>query len=415
MESVFEAQCNDLALTEIPSGKGYALFIAVLPVFMMYKVPVIGLGVSTTMIIIGFFYAALIIFKDFQEHGWLLRIAKITIPFLVYLVYATQRSIGDMTNAIQIILVAFHLIAIATGAVNAAYLKRCIVWISVFAASLVMLQTVLYYALGVHLPCIISSLCLDNLSSYGEWISTGVRSIDNMYRPSAFFLEPSHFSQYTFVALIMLLFCEEPKIKTAGWISLGIVATTSGMGMGLVAGIWICYLFRGLRSLPFFQKVIRFILFFAAAIIIIMILYQIPFFQSALSRVFSPIAHSKKNYNAIWGRTLYWETYISPLNGKELIFGLGYKELPAQYFTGLMELIYCSGIVGVVFFYIMFLTAAVRATGISRMIALIICGLIPIANLTSFINMTYYIGVVVCFYLEDNRLTSDEAVVQFGG
>ena len=39
-----------LLIEKIP-GRGYALFIALLPVLMMYQVPAVGIGVSTAMIL----------------------------------------------------------------------------------------------------------------------------------------------------------------------------------------------------------------------------------------------------------------------------------------------------------------------------------------------------------------------------
>ena len=138
-------------ITEHTSGKGYALFIAVLPILMMYKVPAIGIGVSTTMIIVSFFYAASVIFNDILLNNGRFRIAKIVIPFVIYLLYVVIKSIGDTVNMIQTMLIIVHIVAFSMGAVNTECLKKYIIAISAAAAILTMIQTILHYVFGVHL------------------------------------------------------------------------------------------------------------------------------------------------------------------------------------------------------------------------------------------------------------------------
>ena len=130
-------------------GKGYALFIAILPILMMYKVPFVGIGVSTAMIIISFFYAEAVLFYDLLANKGKLRIAKIVVPFVIYLLYVVVKSMGDTVNVIQTLLIIIHILAFSTGAVNIAYLKKYIIGIAVLAAVLTMLQTLLHYGLNL--------------------------------------------------------------------------------------------------------------------------------------------------------------------------------------------------------------------------------------------------------------------------
>lgn len=126
---------------------------------------------------------------------------------------------------------------------------------------------------------------------------------------------------------------------------------------------------------------------------VFLFLCQFAFFRSALERIFSPVQYSQDSYNAIWGRTLYWDAYIAPMSGSQLLFGFGYAQLPEEYFTGLMELIYCSGLLGVVLYYFAMLTTALRCKGVPRITSVLLCGLMLVANTTSLISMTYYIGI----------------------
>lgn len=402
-------------ITEHTSGKGYALFIAVLPIFMMYKVPAIGIGVSTTMIIVSFFYAASVIFNDILLNNGRFRIAKIVIPFVIYLLYVVIKSIGDTVNMIQTMLIIVHIVAFSMGAVNTECLKKYIIAISAAAAILTMIQTILHYVFGVHLPCIAPDLCLDSLQYYRGIILTGYQETSSLYRPSAFFLEPSHLTQYSFVGLLLCLFHGKRQIPAAVCISLGMVSTTSGMGIMLAGGIWFLYVLDIIRKSEFSSKIAKSACCLLGMITALCILYQFEFFRSALQRVFSPVKYSQNNYNAIWGRTLYWDKYISPMGGRELIFGFGYINLPDIYFTGLMELIYCSGIIGVALYYFAMIKTAVLYKGISRIIAGLLCGLMLIANSTSLIWMTYYIGSLIVFGLEEyfNEIKDEKEIYIF--
>lgn len=412
MKNVSAIQKDQILSDENRSGRGYALFISVLPVLMMYKVPLAGIGVSTAMIIISFFYAAAVIFYDILKNQWKLRIAKIVIPFVLYLVYVVIKSAGDTVNMIQTMLIIIHIVAFSTGAVNIECLKRNIIRIALLAAVLTMIQTVLHYLLGVHLPCIAPNFCLDSLQYYRSFILTGFQETSSLYRPSAFFLEPSHLTQYSFVALLLCLFHGKKQYAAAVCISLGMVATTSGMGIMLVGGIWCLSVWDMIRKSEASGRMIKFSGCLLGMLTAVCILYQFEFFRSALQRIFSPVQYSQSNYNAIWGRTLHWNTYISPMGGKDLLLGYGYIHLPDIYFTGLMELIYCSGILGIILYYFAMIKTAICYRGIPRLVAGILCGLMLVANSTSIIWMTYYVGILVVFGLERYMKENEDDILQ---
>ena len=398
---------TNVLFESVPS-KGYALFIALLPVLMMYKVPVIGMGVSTVMIIIGFFYAALVIFRDFLKNEKKLRIAKMVLPFIMYLIYTTIRSAGNLTNVLQTILLIFHIFAISTGAVNVKYLKKYFLFIATMAALLVTVQTLLYYAFNFHLPGIIPNLCLDNLDYYHQWILTGYPEIESMYRPSAFFLEPSHFAHYCVVAISFCLLEGKPQIIRALCLSLGVIMTTSGMGIAVVIFIWLWYALKKIRNQDLTHKAINIVGLCIVVVLILVILIQFPFFQRLLSRVLSPVKYSKDSYNAIWGRTLYWDTYITPLNGRDLLVGVGYGSLPKDdYFTGLMEMLYCTGVVGACLFYVSLLPFLFSKNFFSICVAISIGGLMILANLNGTITLIYLYGTMVALLARRKDLENE--------
>jgi len=66
------------------------------------------------------------------------------------------------------------------------------------------------------------------------------------YRPSAFFLEPSHFAVYCIPVIVTTLFSrtgdEKRERQIALFISTGVLLSTSGMGIGVVIICWAFYL-----------------------------------------------------------------------------------------------------------------------------------------------------------------------------
>ncbi len=98
----------------------------------------------------------------------------------------------------------------------------------------------------------------------------------SIFRPSAFFLEPSHLSVYGLVFLIYSLF-QKDDLKDAAIVSLAILCTGSGIGLVMTALVFIIYCLLKFRkhlvrtlglviggaimagwmlTLPFFQQVI---------------------------------------------------------------------------------------------------------------------------------------------------------------
>lgn len=369
-------------------SKGYSLLLALLPVFMMYKVPVINLGVSTTMIFISAIFAILLIVVNKK-----LYIVPTVCAFLAYFFYIAFKS--NITGVCLCIAIIIHLLVIANGAIDEKSLKKYFEVISCIAAVCVIIQFFIHLFFNVHIPLIRIDWCLDEMEKYRSAITTGIES-EGIYRPSAFFLEPSHFAQYASIGLASSLLLGKPNYKKALLISMGIIFTTSGMGIVLVAAIWCAFPFIATNGLDN-KKLKRIILLSVIGAAVIVVLLQMPFFQNALKRITVSNTYSSSQYSAIWGRTLYWSTYISPMNGIDLAFGYGAANLPDVYFTGVMSIIYSYGVVGLILFYLALLILFKKANNrCAKLLTVIYAGLLIVANLTNFINTIYYIGYLLC-------------------
>lgn len=376
----------------VKESKLYSVFLAILPVIMMYRVPVIGMGFATVMIACGMAYCAIVILSNLSSNS-----ALYLIPFIMYFVYVMTKSTGS--NILLCIAILVHFYAICMGAVNVPYLRKTIEVISLIAAICVVMQFLWHSLTGNHIQMINLNWCLSEMNQYRSNILTGIGQAEPIYRPSAFFLEPSHMTNYASVGLISCLLLGRPNYIKAAAISLGVVCTTSGMGIVLVGGIWAIFPFIATKKLDGL-KIKRILILLSLFLVAVSVLYQLPFFKNALNRITgSSSTYSSTQYNAIWGRTLYWQTYISPMSGKELLLGYGNSALPDVYFTGLMTIVYSYGLIGVCLLYFSLVMLLLRSKNNGcKLLLLIYGGLLPLANLTSFITMIFYLGSVLSLH-----------------
>ncbi len=385
---------KQVGVIRIERGTGYAVLLSILSVIMMYKVPVVNMGFATVLIAVSMVYAVFLILTNFQRIKF-----SLVLPICLYALWNMIRSGGDASAILLCIAIIVHVTAISTGCVNGNVLKKMIVGISCIAAIGVIIQQIVHIVFSVHVPMIATDYILDSMKdSYLKLLLTGYGEIDSGYRPSAFFLEPSHFSQYCFIGIAISLLDEKTKnIPKAILISIGILCTTSGMGMAILVAVWIYYYFMRVKSVSLVQKIQRIAIYAVIGIIVVVVALQIPSIQFAISRVFGTEAGE---YNAIDGRFFWWDSYMTKLSGTEWIFGLGADKLPDVYFTGIMELLYCYGIIGAVLFYGILLRFFKGKSAEVRFVTLMLGVLMIFANFTGFISLIFYFGTLINFAIE---------------
>lgn len=368
----------------------YTIGISLLPVIMMYKVPVVNLGFSTFIIALLMIPAGIVIILNAKKS---IKLNQLT-PFYIYLLYACTKS--SMQMVILLFSVFVHLFAISYGIMDVNLLKRIVKKVAVIAALAVMLQTISHILFNYHIQMININWCLDSMERYRSIITTGVGKSETLYRPSAFFLEPSHLAEYCIIALVVCLFNEKPDKKSALVISLGIVLSTSGIGIISVFGIWIYWFVKKSqrRIIDDLPKIISGIF---AVLIVFLVLNQFEAFRVVISRF---TGQSKTGYNAIHGRFFWWDTYFKNYSFKDLLWGFGYSSLPDVYFTGMMTQLYAFGIIGFSIFIIALIVLFIKSKYSNRVLILIYFALLFGTNLTGFIYLIFYIGTI-CALQED--------------
>lgn len=367
----------------------YTLMLSILPVIMMYKVPFVGMGVSTILIMVSMIYALYVALANINNVK-----VNMLLPIYLYFLYVmTKSSLQNVELSIAILL---HLSAISTGIVNVPYLRKTIETVAIMATIGVIAQQIFHLFIGKHIPLVAPLYLLDSLSSYTTALLTGITK-EGLYRPCSFFLEPSHFSAYCIIALGSSLYHEIPMYKKAIFITIGMLLTTSGIGLVLSAVVWGWWYMTEYKTFSLHKIVIRVSLLLSICFILYMILDNISYFHVVFSRI---IGNSGTDYNAIDGRLFWWDTYFGDKAFTDFLWGYGEENLPDEYFTGFMKQIYAYGITGFVLFVLYVLVFILKSKKFPNLSMCIYFGLLFVSNHTGFISMIFYLGVLLALYLE---------------
>ncbi len=376
-------------IRERKKSKGYAYFLAILPLIMMYHAPGLQLGITSLLIAVGMVYAGLEVIRNFSKVQW-----PLLIILSFYLAYVAVKSTG--ANMLLSLAIWVHVSAISTGVINDKTLRRVVETVSVFAALCVILQQIVHTFTGTHLPMVNAEwLIADMQDNYAPLIANGMSEADAMYRPCAFFLEPAHFTQYVMFGLGSTLFQSKPNIKKAILISIGLIATTSGMGFVIVFAIWGWWYMTVNVKQNSRNLIGRLVLIVALMVLLVMLLNNIPFFERIISRF---TGSGSSDYNAIDGRLFFWDTIFGGLGTGDLITGYGdaqQYQLEEVYLTGFMKVLYMYGIIGFTLLSIFLLYLLKKVHIDAKAFVLIYIGLLFLANLTGFIPMIFNFGMII--------------------
>ena len=171
-------------------------------------------------------------------------------------------------------------------------------------------------------------------------------SIDgkNLFRPSGFFLEPSHFSFYGVIFLIYSLF-KKANFKDALLVTISIICTGSGMGLISVGACWIAYFLLDNSKNRIGKKIVLMI----ALIISFIYLSRTTFFHQVVNRFTTDNVGG--GGNAIDARIGLGYQIFQEKGVIYKIFGCGYGYVPANiYLNGLTYILNTLGFIGLVLF-----------------------------------------------------------------
>lgn len=361
----------------------YHVCIALLSVLCCLNVPILNISLGTVLLLVFVPYALTFILTG---SNFLKGLAFI--PFFLFYGYLVIRADANITQIILCFATLINLWAIGCGSISTEKFRKIIEWFALVNTVLIVVQTLCYYGLGYKLNYLSQSWVHE---SFRE--SYVFRESSGLYRPSALFLEPSHYTQFCCFALISALFpANDARINWRRVIAIacGCLLTTSGMGMAVMIGVaaWFALFKKSEYGTPV-VRIAGCIVAFAIALVIMM---QIPIFQTAFNRVFNEV----DGYNAIRGRTGNWSSAIATMHGKVLWFGYGGTAKYPYYLNGLADTIYKYGVLGLglemlCFLYLMRL----KVNNYVWCSCLAFVGLFCFAHLTSFYSQVFYFGMIL--------------------
>ena len=340
------------------------ILLALCPILQHYK----GLFVNAavTVLLLVFPYA---LFRIFKKGAVALNKTGFVLPLVLFFFFKVVDHGTSVTELGQAVIFSVLVISVGLGCFDTDYFIRVIVVISVLASCCIILQYLCYYLLHFHVQMVPTSLFLTRSSQWILAAKTGRASVTGrptrFYRPSAFFLEPSHMFIFMFIPLILMLLPSTPKSKErriAVLLTIGMFFCTSGMGILSSLGIWGIFLGRNLRNQIWFApgKLFRrntLLVLLALMSTLIVMFFCVPFFNNSIVRIFS----SGTNYtNAVTGRVAKGSEALGDLHGIQYIFGIA-DSMGIEYnMSGFNATMYRYGIVGVVLSYLFYLHGIFR-------------------------------------------------------
>lgn len=382
---------SDQDITIKGISKAYHICIALLPVLCLINVPGINISLGTVLLILFIPHALVAVFcclNNGKPH-------ISSFFFVVFYLYMIFRADGSVARIVLCIAAYINLLGVCCGSIKTERIRKIIETFAIINSVLIIIQILSYYGFHYRIQYISQTLI------HREFKDSYVfRDLKGLYRPSALFLEPSHYAQYCCFALISVLFPNNQKVdlKKAAIIGMGCILTTSGMGIALTFGIFVWYIIFSRASKD--VKLFNILKWVPAIAIVIVVLLQIPFFQTAVQRVFSSV----EGYNAIRGRTGQWSRAIGSMKGRILWFGYGNSASYPYYLAGLADTIYKYGIVGVILQFLCFLYLMIKKVdNYVWCCCIVFILLFCFAHLTSFYVQVFYFGIVVADAIRSNK------------
>ena len=389
-----------------------AVVIALIPILFSYK-QVFSISPTYLTLILCVPYVLIRLVNrrrvSLRNFGWI----------AAYLVYCLVSHGIGFSEIIVTVLCLIYALAANNGAFNEKLIWKSIIIISFIATVGILLQTLCYYLLGTRL-----FLCPTNMMDEKIWMQYGVETSDQalslaLYRPASFFLEPSMFAQYVVLAVMYLRFSkikDKKSFRIAIFLSVGVIASTSGIGIASLIVIWLLSYWTEIVEK---KKLLKGIAGVLAFVIVFFIAFSISdSLRESVLRIFG--LGERSSYNAFSGRTGGVEFMFEALRGKsELWFGTG--EYISRWYTwgflgGIFRTIYEYGMIGAILFVLIFLSLGLKMKSWHRWIAFYMLALSLVTGIAMQSIIFYY--VLICAVNREeymNNPTKQIAVMQLLG
>lgn len=331
------------------------------------------------------------------------------IPLIIFYFYTIIVRDFNFMRLGYVLLLSWIFICVANGCVNISYFFKYATRIAILATIAIIIQFISHNVFGRTIDFRPLSLLV---SQNVIWVRTAANygAAGVMYRPSGFFLEPSHFFLYSFPIITVLLLSvnrDKKDLRTAIFLSLGLLLSTSGMGLVVLAGLWTLYftIYKKAQdnNISVFKLIsIRSVIILLILGIVFYLAYRgIPFIQSIVDRFLT----EDETSNAIEGRTRLVQNYVSGITGRAVWFGSPNVMQDLDFnVPGFFATYIKYGIFGLLFSYWFYMQGIFKLKGPYFWLSVII---IVISYFTAHTHGTFYMLYFVIFlmngYYESSR------------
>lgn len=221
-----------------------------------------------------------------------------------------------LTLFFKVIMYNFFLI-VASNYFDFAKVKKIYVWLVMFFCIYLFIQYFYTKITGEYLPIYLKYEWLFSWEKRAEDLSYYYNYIYYKFRPSSLFLEPGYFAFYVLPCLIILLI-KDNKLMMPIIITLALVLSTSGAGIGIAAIIWLLFFLRKMLTFKNKKILIKLHYFIPGIIVASIIVISLLIFTNLFDRVFGG------SFNARILRSFMIFEKV-PINSK--IFGVGMNNI----------------------------------------------------------------------------------------
>jgi len=327
-----------------------AILLAFCPLLQHYTGLVYNAGLTVMVLLAPYFLLRLYMNRKNVRLSALWLVAVLVV-YMVYRIVDHGTSLTELGQS-GVLIVLF--ITAALGCIDVKTFCKAAALVAILASLAMAVQYVCYYLFDFHLQMVPTEQLISSAKQWAQGAKDGLTSINGikgkLYRPSAFFLEPSHFFFYAFPHLFLLLFSGKSKwhLVYAAIISLGMVLSTSGMGIGTTGLAWILFFAlwdakTNSFSIKNILRVQNLVLLAILAAALFFAYENVPTVQKAISRIF--IKTGKQT--AISGRTAEAIKALKKMTNLQWVIGVkdtthGY----AHNMPGLIAAIHRHGLIG---------------------------------------------------------------------
>lgn len=283
-------------------------------------------------------------------------------PVLVLMAFFLYKLVDHGTffsEIAQVCLMLGFLAAVAMGCIDLKAMTATAGLIAAAAGALILVQYACFYILGFHLKLVPTGWLLPESAPWILGAETGLGAITGkmgtLYRPSAFFLEPSHLFLYSFPMLFVNLLGSRRTRKSyvvSLLITAGLVLSTSGMGIAAAGAGWALFFALwneredSIRLGNMFRK--RNLIMMGTLVVgALLAIAFVPFLRSSVMRIF----YNPQGSTAIAGRTNRAMELVGSLRGMQWLFGAGDVTNAKFNVPGFFSTFYRYGIIGLVLSY----------------------------------------------------------------